>query len=90
MSTDYRLNGGAPTRPRVPPAVRPPVLRRPYTDADYRRQREMMNDPRATWDEQYDIPPRPWHPRLEAHCEDVRLQLEAEDYEAEQQRQALL
>ncbi|MGW1436939.1 hypothetical protein ACWD7M_17015 [Streptomyces griseus] len=85
IAADHRLNGGAPTRRILPPAPKQPVRpQRRFTDADHRRQREIANDPRATWDQEYEIPARPWDLAIEAYCEAVRLELEAAEHEAEQ------
>jgi hypothetical protein len=55
------------------------VPRRTYTDADLRRQQAILLYG-GNWDDQYDIPARPWSQATEQFCEAVGRDLELEDW----------
>ncbi|MDQ1041480.1 hypothetical protein QFZ75_007982 [Streptomyces sp. V3I8] len=68
------------------PQPEPPARSlRAFTDADLRRQRNMLLNG-CRWDEQYEIPPRPWSPATERASEQIRMQHDAEDWNLEQAR----
>lgn len=83
----FDVNGGAPHRgvpnvanPRGAP-VSPQTPRRPFTNEDYLKQREMLIFP-SRWDDQYTIPARPWSATAERSGDDALLAIQQEDYEA--------
>lgn len=55
---------------------------RPITAADLREQRKMLLEG-GSWEEQEEIPARPWSPEIEWRCERVRRELEEQDWLAE-------
>jgi hypothetical protein len=78
---------GRPVRKNPPasPLRVPPNL--PFTDADYQQQRKVLLYG-GEWDDQYDIPTRPWSSAHERYCEEARLAAEAEDWEVARRRVA--
>lgn len=76
---DAPLRARSYLAPVTPPAPRRP--RREYTDADRLFLRRLLLEG-GDWDEQYQVPPRPWSKENERFCEDVRQELEKEDWAA--------